>query len=147
MRLDPAEVPELPLLAALVDASGAEMARTPEWTGPLPGTVSFRAGDGALLVAPDVPTPHLDAAMAALLEELNAAETAVTGEARTRLQVLRAGLDLVAGRPPAGSATAAEVMDLARTVIPARTHGLRVSVVPAPEMTVPAPAALALALT
>ncbi len=66
MRLEPREASRLPLPAALVDRGGEVVTATPEWRGPAPGTVSYQAGYGHLLVAPDVPAPELDVLMGRL---------------------------------------------------------------------------------
>ena len=79
MRLEPTEVPALPLPAALFDAGGVTIAATPEWAGRCPGTLSYQAGACHLLVAPDAPTPGLDALMGRLLDELRSAAAALTG--------------------------------------------------------------------
>jgi hypothetical protein len=149
VRLEPSEVPGLPLPAALVAADGGTIAATPEWTGRCPGTLSYRAGAGHLLVAPDAPTPGLDALMGRLLDELAAAAAALDGDAALQASVLAAGLALAGGRPagvePPG--TAAQVIALTAAAVRARTQGLVVQVVgPLPAGPVPAPAAIALAL-
>jgi hypothetical protein len=149
MRLEPSEVPALPLPAALLDGEGCTVAATPEWAGRCPGTVAYRAGAGHLLVAPDAPTPELDQLMGRLLDELGAAAAALGGDARLQASVLAAGLALVGGRPagaePAG--TAEDVVALAAAAVRARTQALSVQVVgPLPRVAVPAPAAIALAL-
>jgi hypothetical protein len=149
VRLEPAEVPGLPLPAALVDRDGAAIAVTPEWSGPCPGTLSYRAGAGHLLLAPDAPTPELDALMSRLHAEIGAAAGALTGDSALQATVLAAGLALVAGRPvgaePEGDA--AEVIALTAAAIRARTQDLPVEVLgPLPDAPVPAPAAIALAL-
>jgi hypothetical protein len=149
VRLEPSEVAGLPLPAALVDGDGAAVAATPEWPGPGPGTLSYHAGIGHLLVAPDAPTPELDALMGRLLDEIAAAAARLPGDAGLHAAVLAAGLGLVAGRPvgaaPAG--TAREVVELTAAAVRARTQGLEVEVASRlPELLVPAPAAIALAL-
>ena len=149
MRLEPGEVPRLPLPAALVDRDGGAVALTPEWPGPGPGTISYHTGHGHLLVGPDVPTPHLDVLVSDLLDELCAVAGNLPHEAALRARLLVAGLELVAGRPPeaAGAGPAAEVIELALAGIRARTQDLPVRVAgPLPEVTAPAPAAVALAL-
>jgi hypothetical protein len=149
VRLDPNEIAGVPLPAALVDADGAVVAATPEWTGPGPGTLSFHAGIGHLLVAPDVPTPELDALMGRLLDEIAEAAAALPGDAGLQAAVLAAGLGLGAGRP-AGAApggTARDVVELTAAAVRARTQGLAVEVAcRQPDLPVPAPAAIALAL-
>lgn len=142
-------MPGLPLPAALVDGEGGTVAVTPEWSGPCPGTLSYRAGAGHLLVAPDAPTPELDALMGRLLGEVRAAAAALSGDAALQASVLAAGLELVAGRPagagPAGGAE--EVVALTAAAVGARTQDLGVQVLgPLPDVPVPAPAAIALAL-
>ncbi|HKF78166.1 MAG TPA: hypothetical protein VKF59_18630 [Candidatus Dormibacteraeota bacterium] len=148
MRLEPGEVPGLPLPAALVDHEGREVSATPEWTGPCPGTVSFHTGHGHLLVAPDAPAPELDALMARLLLELTAAAGRLAGEEALRVSVLAAALELVAGRPVGGQeGTVDDVVALVGATLPARTQGLALQVeAPVPAARVPAPAAVALAL-
>ena len=149
MRLEAGEVRALPLPAALVDSDGSVIAHTPEWAGRCPGTVVFRAGQGNLLVSPDAATPELDLLMDRLLTELRDAAAGLDGDERRRMQVMTAGLELVAGRPPpqVSHGTAEEVVAFALTAISARAQGLGVQVVgPLPRVTVPAPAALALAL-
>ena len=149
MRLEAGEVPALPLPAALVDPDGSVISHTPEWAGRCPGTVMFQAGQGNLLVSPDAATPELDLLMDRLLTELRDAADGLDGDERRRMRVMTAGLELVAGRPPAhvSHGTAEEVVASALTAISARAQGLGVQVVgPLPRVTVPAPAALALAL-
>ncbi|HXM54699.1 MAG TPA: hypothetical protein VOB72_04855 [Candidatus Dormibacteraeota bacterium] len=150
MRLEPGELPGLPLPAALVAADGAVVAATPEWTGPGPGTLSYRTGTGHLLVAPDVPQPELDTLVARLLAEIRAAGAALTADAARQAEVLAAGLELVAGRPVgAASGTVEEVVDLTVAAVRARTQRFPVEValpLPLPRAAVPAPAAIALAL-
>jgi hypothetical protein len=150
VRLDPAEVVELPLAAALVDQEGRRLAATPEWLGPGPGSVVYQLGRAHLLVAPEVPTPELDALVELLLRTMKEASQAVTGEQSMRIEVLAAGLELVAGRPASASTggPAGHVLELAAAAIGARTGGLAVDLEePAAELLAPAPAALALALT
>jgi len=149
MRLEPGEVPALPLPAALVDLEGRAVAKTPEWAGRCPGTVSFHAGQGHLLVAPDSATPELHLLMDRLLAELRCAAAGLGGEDGMRMAVLTAGLELVAGIPPASGPTGTpeHVLALAVAAIRARAQGLGVQIVgPLPSVTVPAPAAIALAL-
>jgi hypothetical protein len=151
MRLEPREVPALPLVAALVDRAGTLVAATPEWDGPGPGTLTYHAGQGSLLVGPDSPVPQLDFLMTNLLDEIEITAGRLVGEPAHCTRVLAAGLALVAGRVAAGDrhpiGSAAEVVTLTRAAIGARTQGMAVeergSPPPGP---VPAPAAIALAL-
>ncbi|MDQ6789530.1 MAG: hypothetical protein M3075_02525 [Candidatus Dormibacteraeota bacterium] len=150
MRLDPAEVPGLPLPCALLDRDGQALAATPEWAGAGPGSAVFQVGQGHLVVASEVPTPELDTLVGRLLATLEEAAGAVTAVEARRLEVLSAGLALVAGRPPSAElmGDVRRVLELALAAIPARTQGLVVEVVePLPELAVPAPAAVALAVT
>src|SRR5262249_35445272 len=99
MRLDPAEISELPLPAGLFDSSGALVASTPEWRGPLPGSVSFFTGAGHLVVGATTPTePELEALMTELLRAIRSALPAMDHAAALRTAVLLAGLELVSGR-------------------------------------------------
>jgi hypothetical protein len=149
VRLEPSEVPGLPLPAALAGDDGEVVAVTPEWAGRCPGTLSYRAGAGHLLVAPDAPAPELDVLMGRLLDELRRAAAALAGDAALQATVLAAGLALVAGRPAGAEppGTAEEVVALTAAAVRARTQDLLVQVVgPLPPVSVPAPAAIALAL-
>jgi hypothetical protein len=150
MRLDPAEVPELPLAAALFGRDGEQLAVTPEWQGAGPGSAVYQLGQAHLVVAPEVPTPELDALVSRLLQTLEAASAEVPGEEAMRIEVLAAGLELVAGRPPRPQldASARRVMELAVAAISARSQGLSVRLQePVQPLAVPFPGAMALALT
>lgn len=150
MRLDPAEVSELPLAAALLDRQGRLLATTPEWRGAGPGAAVYQLDQAHLLVAPEVPTPELDALAGRLLETMRQATDAVPPADSKRIAVLAAGLELVAGRPPSswGAGDVWQVLELAAAAISARAQGLAVELQgPVPEGAIPAPAAVALALT
>src|SRR5438270_13046801 len=87
--------------------------------------------------------------MGALLGELRAAAGVLGREAALRTRLLSAGLELVAGRPLAGigHGAAEDVFELALAGIRGRTQGLAAQVVgPLARVSVPAPAAIALAL-
>jgi hypothetical protein len=147
VRLDPAEVPALPLAACLRDLDGRPLVATPEWAGPCPGTLTYHTGQGHLLVAPDQPAIELDGLMGRLLAALREAADALDGERASRASVFAAGLELMSGRPPSEYGTVAEALDLATAAIPARTQDLAVTVEePIPHGPVPAPAAIALAI-
>jgi hypothetical protein len=150
MRLDPAEVPELPLAAALLDGQGGLLAATPEWRGAGPDSTVYALGRAHLVVASEVSTPELDALVSRLLEEMQAAGRTLPAEDGRRLEVLRAGLALVAGRPPVAEegGSSRQVLELAAAAISARTQGMSVRLVEPPvELAAPSPGALALALT
>jgi hypothetical protein len=147
MRLDPAEVPALPLAASLRDLDGRPVVATPEWVGSCPGTLAYHTGQGHLLVAPDEPAVELDGLMGRLLAALRDAAASMEGEPARRTAVFTAGLELMSGRPPSGNGTVAEVLELAQAAIAARTRELVVMVEePIPHGPAPAPAAVALAM-
>lgn len=147
MRLEAGEIAQLPLSCALVDGQGRTIAGSPEWRGPAPGTVTFHTGYAQLLVAVAVAPPHLDALMASLLAELDAAALG-DGADQGRLRLIAAGLRLVAGHPlgERDRAGAADVLRLAQAGVAARAPDLRVELAAAPPIDVPAAAAIALAL-
>jgi hypothetical protein len=147
MRLDPAEVPALPLAASLRDLDGRPVVATQEWAGPCPGTLTYHTGQGHLLVAPDEPAIELDGLMGRLLAALRDAAARMEGDPAGRTAVFTAGLELMSGRPPSGYGAVAQALDLAVAAIPARTRDLAVTIEePIPNGPVPAPAAVALAL-
>jgi hypothetical protein len=149
MRLDPAEIAQLPLPAALLDRRGAVIAATPEWQGAAPGTVCYHAGEARLLVGPGARAwPDQEAVMRRLLDEMCAAVAAMSGDAALCAAVLGSGLELVAGWPPDERARGSidGVLDRARTVIRARVPHADVEVVGATPQPVPAPDQIALAL-
>jgi hypothetical protein len=102
------------------------------------------------VVAPQVPTPRLDTLIGRLLTTLKQAGQAVAADDARRIEVLSAGLELVAGRPPRAEerGDVRRVLELVLAAIPARTQGLVIEVEePLPELMVPVPAAVALAVT
>lgn len=152
MRLDPAEIHELPFPAALFDMAGEPVAATPEWRGALPGSVSFATGAGHLVVGAAVPTPPaLEALMGELLAAIRDALPALAGPTALGVEVLLAGLRLVSGRPldPGDVGTTADVLERAVAATAIRAPALRVALAPEARpgpRTVPAPATIALAL-
>lgn len=147
MRLEPAEVRALPLPACLIDLRGQEVVATPEWAGPSPGTLSYHTGQGHLLVASEEAPSGPDRLAARLLSALQEAAAVMDGEGARRVAVLAAGLELTSGRPPGGLGSARTALELAAAAIRARTQDLRLTVAePLPDQSVPAPAAVALAL-
>ncbi len=108
MRLMTADVAELPLAAALLDAAGNVVAATPEWRGSGPGSTTYRVGAIRLVVAGDDSDADLVAVTAQLVAELRAV-AATEGEPQRarRLAMLAAGIGLVAGcaEPRPGSTT------------------------------------------
>src|SRR5690349_7254796 len=149
MRLDPAEIACLPLPAALLDRRGAVVSATPEWQGPVPGSVCYHAGEASLLVGPGGRAwPAQEAVMRRLLDEIHASVAAMSGDQALCAAVLGSGLELVAGWAPADRArdSIGGVLDRARTVIRARVPEAEVEVVGATPLPVPAPDQIALAL-
>ena len=151
MRLDPAEVHELPLPAALLDTRREVVAATPEWQGRTPGGVTYYAGHGFLSVGSGSATdPDLQTVLHDLLAELDATTGALEGVAALQSTLLSGGLRLVAGEPipPSGKGTSSVVLQLTRIGIAARVDPpLAVEAVDhSPALEVPDAPAVALAL-
>ena len=145
MNLTLAEIAELPLAAALVDASGAVIARTPEWDGNGPGAVSYPVRSVRLVVRTQPASAHCDELLTRLLDSIDAAAHLLTGTQAQRIRMLGGSLRLVAGREPGGWGTTADVVELARAGITART-GLAVDAVSGPARPVLGPEVAALVL-
>jgi hypothetical protein len=151
VRLDPAEVRELPLPAALLDRTRAVVAATPEWPGWAPGAVTFHAGHGYMAVGGDEASgADRGLVLDRLLDELDATVAALAGDDARRARLLAAGLRLVAGTPPdeRETGTGGEVLAMAAAGIAARVGApFSVSVGDgAAAGAVPCPAVVALAL-
>jgi hypothetical protein len=121
VNLSLAEIAELPMAAALVDARGAVIARTPEWDGPGPGAVSYPVRSVRLVVRTQPASAHCDALLSRLLDAIDAAALRLRGTQAQRVRMLGGSLRLVAGREPGGWGTTDDVIDLARAGITART--------------------------
>jgi hypothetical protein len=145
VNLSLAEIAELPLAAALVDASGAVIARTPEWDGTGPGAVSYPVRSVRLVVRTQPASAHCDALLNRLLDAIDHAAQTLSGTQAQRIRMLGGSLRLVAGRDPGGWGTTDEVIDLARAGITART-GLNVEATSGPARPVLGPEAAALVL-
>jgi hypothetical protein len=145
VNLTLAEIAELPLAAALVDAAGAVIARTPEWDGPGPGAVSYPVRSVRLVVRTQPASAHCEALLSRLLDAIDAAAASLSGTQAQRVRMLAGSLRLVAGREPGGWGTTDDVIDLARAGITART-GLSVEAVPGPARPVLGAEAAALVL-
>jgi hypothetical protein len=145
VNLTLAEIAELPLAAALVDAAGAVVARTPEWDGPGPGAVSYPVRSVRLVVRTEPASAQCDELLSRLLDTIDSAATALTGTQAQRVRMLAGSLRLVAGREPGGWGTTDDVIDMARAGITART-GLGVEVVAGPARPVLGPEIAALVL-
>jgi hypothetical protein len=127
VNLTLAEIAELPLAAALVDAAGAVVARTPEWDGPGPGAVSYPVRSVRLVVRTEPASAQCDELLGRLLDAIDSAANSLAGTQAKRVRMLAGSLRLVAGREPGGWGTTDDVIDLARAGITART-GLQVEV-------------------
>ncbi|MHB8489125.1 MAG: hypothetical protein ACYDCS_08115 [Candidatus Dormibacteria bacterium] len=145
MNLTLAEIAELPLAAALVDADGAVIARTPEWNGMGPGAVSYPVRSVRLVVRTQPASEQCDVVLGRLLESIDRAAFALNGVQAHRVQMLGGSLRLVAGREPGGWGTTDDVIDMARAGISART-GLTVEVIATPPRPVLGPEGAALVL-
>ncbi len=145
MNLSLAEIAELPLPAALVDASGAVIARTPEWDGMGPGAVSYPVRSVRLVVRTQPASAQCDAVLSRLLDAIEHAALALSGAQAQRVRMLGGSLRLVAGREPGGWGTTDDVIDLARAGITART-ALAVESVAGPARPVLGPEGAALVL-
>lgn len=151
MRLDPAELPELPLPAALLDQRRRVVVTTPEWRGATPGCVTYYAGHGHLAVGPSQPPdPDLQVVLEEFLAELDRTAERLEPADAGRVRVLTGGLRLVAGEPlsEADRGSSTETLELASLAIEARVNPpLNVFVADHdPPLDVPAPAVVALAL-
>ena len=145
MNLTIAEIAELPLAAALLDATGDVVARTPEWDGPGPGAVAYPVRNMRLVVRTRPASPLCDAVLSRLLDAIDAAVEDLDGTHAQRVRILASSLRLVAGREAGGWGTTHEVIDLARAGITART-GLGVDVLTGAVRPVLAPEVAALVL-
>jgi hypothetical protein len=151
LRLDPIDVPYLPLPAAMLDGTGRHIAQTPEWRGAGPGSLTYHAGQAQLVVGPTEAVPAgQQALMARLLGELNAASRAMAADQALLASVLTSSLELVAGAPidlARQRGNTSQVLEYARAAIAARTSDVRLEITPdAAPQPVPAPAQIALAL-
>src|ERR1035437_8040663 len=88
VNLSLAEIAELPLPAALVDASGAVIARTPEWDGMGPGAVSYPVRSVRLVVRTQPASAQCDAVLSRLLDAIDHAALALSGAQAQRVRML-----------------------------------------------------------
>lgn len=121
MNLSLAEIAELPLAAALIDAAGTVIARTPEWDGPGPGAVSYPVRSVRLVVRTQPASAQCDELLTRLLDAVESAARGLGGTQAQRVRILGGSLRLVAGREPGGWGTTDDVIELARAGITART--------------------------
>jgi len=146
VRLTDADLPQIPLPAAWLDDDDRVHAATPEWRGAGPGTSVYRVGRLRLVVAPDDHDPDISTLCQHLVEELRAAAGAATGAHRRRMELLTAGLAMVAGTPSEASGTTADVAELLRAGVAVLNPPIDVVTLQWPLLPVAAPAATALAL-
>src|SRR6202051_297469 len=121
VNLSLAEIAELPLAAALVDAAGAVIARTPAVDGPGPGAVSYPVRSVRLVVRTQPASAQCDELLSRLLDSIDAAATALSGAQAQRVRMLGGSLRLVAGREPGGGGDTDDVIEIARSGITAPT--------------------------
>lgn len=145
MNLTIAEISELPLAAALLDATGDVVARTPEWDGPGPGAVAYRVRNMRLVVRTRPASALCEAVLSRLLDAMDAAVEGLDETHARRVRILASSLRIVAGREAGGWGTTDEVIALARAGITART-GLAVDVVTGAARPLLAPEVAALVL-
>ncbi len=145
MNLSLAEIAELPLAAALVDAGGDVVARTPEWDGHGPGAVSYPVRSLRLVVRTQPASSQCDEVLSRLLSSIDSAALALDGPQALRVRMLGASLRLVAGRDADGWGTTDDVVALAEAGITART-ALAVTSVAGPPRPVLGPEVAALVL-
>jgi len=145
VNLTIAEIAELPLAAALLDATGDVVARTPEWDGPGPGAVAYPVRNMRLVVRTRPASQLCDAVLSRLLDAIDAAVHGLDATHAQRVRILAGSLRLVAGREAGGWGTTDEVVDLAHAGITART-GLVVDVLTRAVRPVLAPEVAALVL-
>jgi hypothetical protein len=121
VNLSIAEIAELPLAAALIDAGGEVVARTPEWDGLGPGAVSYPVRNMRLVVRTRPASPQCDTLLDRLLDAIDGAVGGLESTQAKRVRMLGSSLRLLAGREPGGWGTTDEVLELARAGITART--------------------------
>lgn len=147
MRLSASDVANLPLACALFDRAGGVLNATPEWHGFSLGALTYEAGVGKLVVAPDGCSPGVDGLVTELIGELVEAAAELPTRDRLGVEMLAASLSLVAGRAPALDAgTVDELLDYVSEGVRRMVASARLEVVVETHVAVSAPAALALGL-
>ena len=147
MRLTAGDVADLPFSCALFDRRGHMISATPEWQGSSLGALTFEAGIGSLVVVPDGCNSGVDGLVVDLIAELVTAGQQLDGSHRLSVEMLTAGLALVAGRPAVAAAgKASDVVEYVREGVrrSVPSVGLRVEI--EIDASVAAPAALGLGL-
>jgi hypothetical protein len=141
-------VADLPLACALFDRAGALIQATPEWQGFSLGALTYEAGMGKLVVAPDGCSPDVDGLVTELIGEVAQAAAGLATEDRLGVEMLAASLALVAGRAPAmGSAgTVEDLLAYVSEGVRRTVSAAHLEVVVECQVEVTAPAALALGL-
>jgi hypothetical protein len=148
MRLTGGDVADLPFSCALFDRQGHLVNATPEWQGSSLGALRYEAGIGSLVVMPDACSPDVDGLVVDLIGELVTAGTLVARSDRLSMEMLAAGLALVAGRSVslASAGRASDVVDYVREGVRRSVPSVRLSVEIELDAAVAAPAALGLGL-
>ena len=121
VNLSLAEIGELPVAAALIDAAGTVVARTPEWDGPGPGAVSYPVRSMRLVVRTQPASLALRRAGDPSARTSIEPRRLSTEPRRSACGSWQGSLRLVAGREVGGWGTTDDVIDLACAGIGART--------------------------
>ncbi len=121
MNLTLSEIAELPLAAALFGRDYQLIARTPEWRGTSPGSLTYRVRGNRLVTAGAGTDAGCDAILMRLLDALDAASLQLTGTQSLQVRMLATALRVVAGRVPEGAGRSDQVVHFARAGIRART--------------------------
>jgi hypothetical protein len=147
LRLSARDVADLPLACALFDRTGALVQATPEWLGFSLGALTYEAGMGKLVVAPDGCSPDVDGLVTELIGEVAQAATKLASEDRLVVEMLAASLAVVAGRAPGmGSGTVEDLLAYVSEGVRRTVSAAHLDVVVECQVEVTAPAALALGL-
>lgn len=149
MRLTADDIPDLPLAGALFDNDGNPVGQTPEWPGFAPGAMTYATGFGTLVAIPQGCNADLDEVVYRLIGEVTSLAATLPRESRLLVEMLAAGLTLVAGRSPTATARGPldSVLEYAAEGVRKTVPGVELATVnEAGAATVPTPAALALGL-
>ncbi|MGI8607836.1 MAG: hypothetical protein ACR2MY_01205 [Candidatus Dormibacteria bacterium] len=148
MRLTAGDVACLPFSCALFDRQGGLLSSSPEWRGLSLGALTYEAAIGSLVVVPDGSSADVDQLVVELVGEVVETSRQLAPQDRLAVEMLAAGLALVAGRSvtqgPAG--TASEVAAYVREGVRRSVSSVHLDVEIEVEARVAAPAALGLGL-
>ncbi|HEV1996962.1 MAG TPA: hypothetical protein VGR61_02385 [Candidatus Dormibacteraeota bacterium] len=148
MRLTASDVADLPFSCALFDRQGHLVGSTPEWQGRPLGALTYEAAIGSIVVVPDGCSTDVDGLVVDLVGEVVAASHQLPTRDRLTVEMLAAGLALVAGRPltQGSPGNASELVEYFREGVRRSIPSVRVRVELDVDAAVPAPAAVALGL-